>query len=217
MLNCLSNCNRPVHDPFLGMNLPASFNLPPNIIAYSKFVKSNTTILYIELAGQFRCFPAWVALSQNPFFNGLCHKVIDDTSNVHEILTFARFHLTIGAEAEATKILLKGLKLECPVILRILARLSINKNPEAALEYAQKAVELGDLESKTLVAQLLDSDSVSYHARDGKLGIGRITIISRLIAKIDPTYATNAPLSEDIKTLRFSSFLAGITNKNSLV
>ena len=210
MLDCLNNCPISIAEFLSKLKLSPSFYIPHNILKYSTLVSPAIALELTALASQFHSYEAWVLSSQSPYFANLCYLQIERTAQLNDILKFSRFHIKIKNHETAIEILNKGLKFNSPLISRLLARLHLHSSPAQALEYARKAVCLGDAESRVIVAQLLDHPNLPKELRVGQISTKRASILSQLIAEIDPVFATNAQSNARVRDSKFITFITGI-------
>lgn len=209
LMDCLISCKVPIHDFISQLEMSPSFYTPINILKYAPVTPQDSASEFLILASSFHCFESWVLTSTTSYYADLCYNHCIFTNSVNDILQFARFHLQLNNNKFAIQILLLGSRFKNPIIFRILARLHITLNPIQALGYARQAISLGDIDAKTILALLLDNPKIPKTLCDGQISSNRVKLISRVIFKIDPVFATNASTSDSIRQTKFTSFIAG--------
>ena len=87
-------------------------------------------------------------------------------------------------------------------------------DPETALHYATVAEELGDCEAASIRAEILDR---SLSTGSGHMTTARARLVSQLLAKLDPSFAYHAGVSEKIKGSGFIQFISGLNYSMSIM
>ena len=98
---------------------------------------------------------------------------------------FAQKMIQLKNVPKAITILEKCQKFHCPEIFRLLARLLTVSNPNAAYNYAEKAVSLGDSAAILIKKDLLDSGKVVL---SDQISSSKLLIISQLLCKLEPNF-----------------------------
>ena len=157
----------------------------------------------IHLAANFNHFPSWILL---PDYHNLCLSHLETSLKKQEFLMFAQKMIQLKNVPKAITILEKCQKFHCPEIFRLLARLLTVSNPNAAYNYAEKAVSLGDSAAILIKKDLLDSGKVVL---SDQISSSKLLIISQLLCKLDPIFAYNAESLIVDKRKDFITFITG--------
>ena len=83
----------------------------------------------------------------------------------------------------------------------------MDRDLEKALHYATVAEELGDSEAASIRAEILDR---SPNNRSGHITATRARLVSQLLAKLDPSFAYHAGVSEKVKGSGFIQYISGL-------
>ena len=177
--------------------LSSSFYLPGNILKYSKICSSFDKESFISLASSFNCLDAWILQSSNSYYINICVSHCINTP-------FQLRNIQV-----ATKILEYGKRFDSPVIYRLLSRMCYQSSPSLALVYSRKAIELGDIESKDILASLVDNPIIPKSINCGQISNNRLNLICHMLSRLDPVFVRSLQSSSQIQHLKFSTFISG--------
>ena len=180
--------------------LSPSFYQPFTLHLYSRMLMSSEMIF---LAAQFNHFPSWTLL---PEYHDLCLSHLESSSMKKEFLIFAQKKIQMKNIPMAITILKKCEKFQCSEIFRLLARLLFVSDPNAAYNYAEKALSLGDSAALNIKNELLDSGKVES---SDQVSSSKLLLISQLLCKLDPCFAYNAESLIAGKRQDFITFITG--------
>ena len=192
-----------------GVDFSSSFYIPGNILKYSKLCASADKSSYIDVASSFNCFDAWVLKCSTRSYVDICVSHCATTPFIDEILQFVKIQLQDKNIKLATEVLENGGRFNSPVIYRLLSRMYLLSSPSLSLIYSKKAIELGDIESKKILASLVDNPCIPQSIICGQISNNRLLIISHLLSRLDPLFVKKVQNFPEVQCLKFGTFIAG--------
>ena len=193
------------------LEFSSSFYLPGNILKYSKLCISSDKDLFICLASSFNCYDAWI-LRSSPHFIDICISHCIITPFIDELLRLVKHLLQNKDTKAATKLLEHGRRFDSPVIYRLLSRMYLQSSPSLALVHSRKAIELGDIESKDILASLVDDPTIPKSVHCGQISNNRLQLICHMLFRLDPVFVKKVQESTHVQHLKFTTFISGNLN-----
>ena len=90
-----------------------------------------------------------------------------------------------------------------------MARLYLGTDPDRALYYAKKSTDNGDTLGFSVLAEVLDYVSGSSIDTPSLISTSRVQLISQIIVKIDPSFASNVGSCANLEKSGFIRFITG--------
>ena len=91
-----------------------------------------------------------------------------------------------------------------------MARLYLGTDPDRALYYAKKSTDNGDTLGFSVLAEVLDYVSGSSIDTPSLISTSRVQLISQIIVKLDPSFASNVGSCANLEKSGFIRFITGL-------
>ena len=182
--------------------LSPSFYQPATIYEYSSLVSSDSCEL-VQLSSQFHHFPSWTLLSE---YQSHCLNQLTVSTNKQEFLLYTQKRIQANDRLGAISVLESCKHFKWPEVFRILSRLYMNIDLSKSMEYVDTAISLGDSAAFKIKAELLDLCAPNNKAQ---MSAERVLLVSKLLSKLDPSFASNANILNSDQKSGFLSFITG--------